>query len=211
MTEDQVKIDNPLKCGIHIFFFSHYLFDFFHDIKKSFVIFTDPCLRYHIHDNYFSESLKNIKTRLLYPPVNTIVVRETKTDFCQNPVDCSLLIKAIINRHLKAGIYDKTANFYIDENHNVYTGLGWKVFSDYKRLTNKMLLVSFIGNYAEKTLDISIIETVRKLIDCGVKQNFVDENYKINGLKDAINEQVNNPSSSLANALENLSEYSNLK
>ena len=90
----------------------------------------------------------------------------------------------------------------------IYEGIGWNR-EGFHTLdwNNKSLGVAFIGNYAQNEVNDQMIDSLRRLLDCGTDSNYLTRDFVLSGHRDA-NPKTRCPGDQLYGQIEEFEEFS---
>ncbi|XP_022914118.2 uncharacterized protein [Onthophagus taurus] len=128
---------------------------------------------------------KNVgKYTLLKTPVPFVIIHHTETNRCFYRTACILQAKSIQAYYMESFGWDDIAyNFMIGGDGYVYEGRGWDYMGAHALGYNNISIgIGFIGTFIKFVPEPSQIEQAHILIEDGVKNGYISEDYKLVGM-----------------------------
>ncbi|XP_013190227.2 peptidoglycan recognition protein [Amyelois transitella] len=143
-----------------------------------------------------------LRTKKLPQSVPLVVIQHTASPDCVTDEQCEGVLRGIryYHRH-EMGFQDVGQSFLIGGNGKVYEGAGWtRVGAHTRNYNNRSIGISFVGNFMNKLPTSSALQAAMDLIACGVKSQYLSEDYHVMGHRqlsptlspgDALQEEIN--------------------
>ena len=114
-------------------------------------------------------------------PARYIVVTHTQTKSCFYRAQCLPLVRSIQDFQINFNDWiDIGPNFLVAGDGGVYIGRGWdKESANSHKLYKDSIDISFIGTYREEKPTEAQRETIKDLVDLGVREKKIQPNFKI--------------------------------
>ncbi|XP_067649910.1 peptidoglycan recognition protein 1-like [Haliotis asinina] len=105
---------------------------------------------------------------------------------CHTENSCAAMARAYQRDHIDSrGFNDVGYSFLIGEDGNAYEGRGWDIVGAHtKGYNSDGLGFCIMGNYMERLPDSKALDTVQRLIACGVAKGKIQSNYILRGHRD---------------------------
>ncbi|XP_072043746.1 uncharacterized protein [Amphiura filiformis] len=118
-------------------------------------------------------------------PVEYVFIHHTVTSECSTQSACSTTIQGIQNYHMDDKEWkDIGYSFLAGGDGQIYEGRGWDKEGAHTAGYNSVgLAFSFIGDFSSKLPDTAALKAVANAIQCGVKNGYIQSNYKLRGHK----------------------------
>nr|UEN71113.1 peptidoglycan recognition protein-S1 [Glyphodes pyloalis] len=132
--------------------------------------------------------LEPVHIEYLPRPVDLVIIQHTVTPSCSTDASCKDTVRGIQDYHMdQLGYWDIGASFYVGGNNKIYEGSGWlHVGAHTYHYNRRSIGISFIGNFNEEKPSNAMLEAVRSLLDCGVKQGHLKSDFHIVGHRQLI-------------------------
>ncbi|XP_076305212.1 peptidoglycan-recognition protein SC2-like [Tachypleus tridentatus] len=123
----------------------------------------------------------------LSTPVNVVLIHHTAGSSCDSLSLCSSIAKSIQNEHMDTNKWsDIGYSFLIGGDGRAYEGRGWtKVGAHSPNYNRKSIGISVMGNFENDTPSSTVLQGVKKLIECGVSNGYITKSHTVHGHKDA--------------------------
>lgn len=143
-------------------------------------------------------------------PAPYAIIGHTATQSCYNEAKCKLNVRLIQTFHIEAkGWADVGFNFLVGGDGNVYEGRGWDMAGAHTHnYNNRSIGVAFVGDFIFKNPTKEQIESVKKLLDLGVKLNKISEDYKLVGQRQ-VHSHTSSPGDKLFNIIKSWDHWTN--
>ncbi|CAH1169624.1 unnamed protein product [Phaedon cochleariae] len=111
-------------------------------------------------------------------PIGLVIISHSVTSACDNFDSCSRIVRGIQKDHFDINLSDVCYNFLIGGDGSIFEGRGWETRNCHSKLS---IGINFIGDFTKMMLNASAIESIRKLLDKGVKLVKIAEDYILIG------------------------------
>ncbi|KAJ8924775.1 hypothetical protein NQ315_000928 [Exocentrus adspersus] len=109
-------------------------------------------------------------------PVPMVIIKHTGAGYCDSFQVCAGKVYSMQSQGIIDGLPDIKYNFLIGGDGNIYVGRGWDVQPAYR---NDTIDIAFIGTYTYDVLTPSMIEAAQLLIEDGLNNNKLTQDYKL--------------------------------
>ncbi|XP_008274128.1 peptidoglycan recognition protein 5 [Stegastes partitus] len=122
----------------------------------------------------------------LKSPARRVVIHHTAVSSCTDLRECKRQLVSIQRVHMKdRGFDDIGYNFLVGGEGTVFEGRGWGVVGAHAKGNNSDSLgIAFMGNFNDETPSEKAIQAVKKLLQDGVSQAFLEPKFDLVGHKD---------------------------
>ncbi|CAH2070997.1 unnamed protein product, partial [Iphiclides podalirius] len=121
------------------------------------------------------------RTEELDTPVKLVVIQHTVSTPCHTDKFCEDILQNIRDYQIKQLHFtDIGPSFLISGHGKVYEGAGWnRVGAHTRGFNDKAIAISFIGDFTYLLPSPEALYAAQQLLDCGVKNNFLTEDYRL--------------------------------
>jgi len=128
-------------------------------------------------------------TKLDSLPATYVIISHTASTPCLTNMKCIYHLRNIQTLHMKQYGWDDIAyNFIVGGNGKVYEGRGWDVEGAHTKNWNKRSIgIAFVGEFGAKNPTEEQIAAAKKLLEIGIEEKNLDNNYKLIGQRQVIN------------------------
>ncbi|XP_052755921.1 peptidoglycan recognition protein [Galleria mellonella] len=127
------------------------------------------------------DGLNPVHVQYLPRPVDLVIIQHTVTPTCNTDQRCAERVRSIQNYHMETrNFWDIGYNFIVGGNGKVYEGAGWLHVGAHTRgYNNRALGIAFIGNFNNDQVKRSMIDAVKALLNCGVRNGHLTSDYHV--------------------------------
>ncbi|XP_032366476.1 peptidoglycan recognition protein 5 [Etheostoma spectabile] len=126
------------------------------------------------------------KRETLKGSAQRVVIHHTALPRCKGQKECMDRLVSIQRGHMKdRGFDDIGYNFLVGGDGAVYEGRGWGVVGAHTKGNNDDSLgIAFMGNFKNDTPSTEAMSSVKKLLQSGVSQGFLNPKFSLFGHRD---------------------------
>ncbi|XP_034723253.1 peptidoglycan recognition protein 5 [Etheostoma cragini] len=126
------------------------------------------------------------KRETLKGSAQRVVIHHTALPRCKGHKECMDRLVSIQRGHMKdRGFDDIGYNFLVGGDGAVYEGRGWGVVGAHTKGNNDDSLgIAFMGNFKDETPSTEAMSSVKKLLQSGVSQGFLNPKFSLFGHRD---------------------------
>eukprot|EP00916_Digyalum_oweni_P005006 GHVL01008934.1.p1 GENE.GHVL01008934.1~~GHVL01008934.1.p1 ORF type:complete len:228 (+),score=6.48 GHVL01008934.1:1-684(+) len=105
---------------------------------------------------------------------------------CHDKASCIQKVKGYQNYHMDGhGWSDIGYNFVVGEDGNAYEARGWKEIGAHtKGYNSNGIAICVIGDFTSHVPNAAALNTVKQLIECGLKNHHISPSYTLKGHRD---------------------------
>ncbi|XP_049814377.1 uncharacterized protein LOC126260925 isoform X4 [Schistocerca nitens] len=122
-------------------------------------------------------------------PVPYVIISHSATEGCDTQAACTHLIRFLQTFHIESrGWSDIIYNFLVGGDGYVYEGRGWTVVGAHTfGYNNRSIGLNMVGTFTKALPSEAQMLALRQLIELGVQEGFIAENYKLLGHRQLAN------------------------
>ncbi|XP_049828072.1 uncharacterized protein LOC126267162 isoform X2 [Schistocerca gregaria] len=122
-------------------------------------------------------------------PVPYVIISHSATEGCDTQAACTHLIRFLQTFHIESrGWSDIIYNFLVGGDGYVYEGRGWSVVGAHTfGYNNRSIGLNMVGTFTKALPSEAQMLALRQLIELGVREGFIAENYKLLGHRQLAN------------------------
>ncbi|XP_048247770.1 peptidoglycan-recognition protein SC2-like isoform X1 [Haliotis rufescens] len=123
---------------------------------------------------------------LLHSAVKYAFIHHGASAACHTEAECAAIVRGYQRYHMDGHHWNDIGySFVVGEDGNAYEGRGWDAVGAHTQGYNTVGLgFCIIGNFMERLPDSKALDTVQKLIACGVSKGKIQSSYILRGHRD---------------------------
>ncbi|XP_042240237.1 peptidoglycan-recognition protein SC2-like isoform X2 [Homarus americanus] len=151
--------------------------------------FGGDCSRLSLVSREEWEAREPVLITPLNLPMRGVFVHHSAMAFCETTEECVAELKIIQALHMDTNCWDDIGySFLVGENGKVYEGRGWDRQGAHTKYYNRANYgICVMGNFEERLPNEKALTALKDIMDCGVKEGKLIEDFKMFGHRDARN------------------------
>ncbi|XP_074042823.1 peptidoglycan-recognition protein LA isoform X8 [Leptinotarsa decemlineata] len=133
----------------------------------------------HLYSRKDWNASQPLSEKVLPHPVGLVIISHSASSPCYSFQSCAKKVQSFQRCHIfEKRLDDICYNFLIGGDGNVFRGRGWNVVNCHKKLS---IGINLIGNFEEDTLNDTMIDSLKHLIERGVAWRKISNDYILIG------------------------------
>ncbi|ESO90942.1 hypothetical protein LOTGIDRAFT_233462 [Lottia gigantea] len=119
-------------------------------------------------------------------PVHWVFIHHGESSACHSQSQCAGIVRSYQNYHMDShGWSDIGYSFLVGEDGNAYEGRGWdRIGAHTVGYNSKAVAICLIGSFDSVVPNAAALNTVKRLIQCGIDKGKISKDYVLRGHRD---------------------------